>query len=392
MKHVEKSFDKFDKKFKEYSVYFGKIVNNKNIDKNFIIAYVYYCKYYFELKSSIEISKYNKNYDVSQNEKIIEELDKSSKLLDPVIITGGDEKRKFFDTHRLQMSKWTKDTPKEKIIRKLETWTGLNGEEAVKGAIYMLQVDADQMIDHVLELYNFNDITNKNISNLYHNITLDLLNYYVRHRNKYTDVSDSKEVKITNGDKNLVKIKLKDTFVDLNIKIKPCAFTGYVKIIILILDGITKVDAKYLINIISEDTLNIEAQGESITIRKTIKDNINKIIKSLEEDISCSELSVDIEIPKIENFNDFIKGIKAFIEAEEIVEEEFELVKEKMQEQVDIVNSLSKAIFRLIGPDISCCIKKLAPFIKEDLKKNKDNFTKSGKLSIIGERNLYNYI
>lgn len=379
--------------------------------KQYAPAYVYFTKLYFEFCAEAKYLEYAKKYkekaEYDKLNNLINDLNNTSKAITnltsikytPIKVIKIGSNEHFYLQHKAKLENFTimpKDKKTEnKIIKTLELWTGRKGRDAVIKTMDRLIVDSNYLFDYIINLHNTADITNKKISARYQLFLHNLLNYYLRHKKKYCPSRESKSITLSDG----IKIKLKDEFVDINIKFKYCDFPSYTIAVRNFIEGITKIDIKAIINFINLSELNIQEfiSAETITdeqiitqlkYRKNIKTRILEILDEIKEDLDCYELNVKYEFDEKKYTGDSIPMllslIRKFLEVEEIAEKEIKLIKENMETQYNNINMLIDAAEELTGPSTAPCIMRMLPAIKYLLTK-RNLFTKKGKVSPAGE-------
>ncbi len=357
-------------------------------NSKFIIAYAYFIKNYYELKS--EYSVYKKSGKINKkkiNEKI-NEINHVGKLLDDSFKIGKFENNNFYKLHKSIMQKWNNNTPRDKIIKTLELWTGEYGEDAVIKTIHKLQNNSQDIFSHMLNLHGFINLTNSKIRSGYYNCLYTLFKYYIIHRDKYFDVVSTKKIKMNNDN---ITLQLSDDFNNLNIKFKGNNFSNFNKTVEEIINGITKLDQKILIKLINSGIQ--PGSADNIYYRREIKNNILKIANNINDEIKFHEDEIDINIVKPpENVKGLIKLVNNFIKAEKEVEKNIEIVKENIEIQSNNIKLLTENIYILCGPDTKPCIRNIAPEIYMHLQKDPKNFNTKGKLTTQGEKNIINFI
>lgn len=292
----------------------------------------------------------------------------------------------FYHEYKTKLSKWTDKTPRDKIIRTLETWFNIRGEDAVIYTLHRMQNDANLLFDHVLSLHNYKSVTNYSLNRLYNSVVQRLIKYYITHRNRYVHVVESRDIKIKNG---IRRVMIRDSFIDLNIKFKDCEFSRFGSTVRTIIDALNKLDVHIAHNMIDSNNVAAVDMGTDINIRRDLKQRIVKIVEDISEDAICVDINkINTSIPSGSDVGAIIIMVKKFIELEQAAEEELETIKKLAQLQVQNIQRLHAELDELCGPSTVPCLRRVMPGINFILRQNNKNFTKKGKLSVDGEATL----
>lgn len=387
-----------------------KIYGDYNNEPKFIpaiSAYVYLMKIYYEFKYEYEINMFRKSVkeqiDLTTINKLMadikmainalniayEKVGENTKLklrINSDKKTGGSEKQIFYKKHRAKLQSWNIKTPRDKIIRTLETWLGVRGEDAVVYALHRLHNDADYLFEHILRIYDMAKYTNDVISALFNNITYDLYKYYIKHRNKYLQVVGNQIIKIKNG---IRTIRLHDEFINISMKFKECNFKNFTNVIIDIIKALDRVD----ITIVSKLICQYDAvdMGDDVYTRHNLKRDIIRVAEDIGEDATCANLeTIEKTMPRDISIEALIKMVERFVELEKYAEKEIKKINELADTQSQNTHSLQILLDELCGPSTIPCIRRIIPGIKFHL--NHPSFYAKTGLSEAGREIVKQFI
>lgn len=374
-----------------------KIYEQHVVDPNFmpaIASYVYFLNLYFKFKYEYYVNNFRKEHDEridlepinkittdinSAVKSLNEEFGKIDKKYKFDIMKEGGAEGTFYEQHKAKMQRWTDKTPRDKIIRTLETWfEGVHGDNAVIAALHRMQHDATYLFEYVLHVNDYKTTTNIAINHIYTDIIKQLMKYYFRHRDRYLHVSDRRSIKIKN---NIVRIIILDEFIDLNIKFKECNFSRFASTIKTFIEAINRVDVR----IIKTTIANIPGvdMGNEIYLRRDLKRKICSIAADIEEDAICVNVKeISANTPRGVDVKTLIEMVSRFVQLEEKATRELSAIHELLQLQMQNINTLRTELMELCGPSTVPCIMRLAPGIRFALG---DNFNK-GEPNKIGEK------
>lgn len=407
---------KYEEKLKEGVEFATKMFEKNLLDTKYIKvvpAYVYFMKMFFEYKyelRKLELDKKNGDkMDFSIINKLGVNLNKAITALNTAhknfgektsisllkvkggaigimqkngsIDGGHDEGNFFYKIHKSKFKNWSAKTPREKIIKTLEVWTGERGQEAVLETIRNLQNDSELMFDYMLSLHNRQDLTNASISALYNNIYIQLYKYYIKHRQKYLGtVPDARKIK---SNASVVKLALQDEFININIKLKMCDLRKFTPTVRNFIEALDKLDVKIMSKLVF---LVQEGPVEGVDFRKLLKKRILEITNEIGEDIECIENPKTItETVKGDDIDSILKTVENFIEIEKKIEHNMKEIIEYNEFHKANIQKLSEALYELTGPDVRPCLLRIAPAIKAVIFSD-DKYHKKNKLTTQGEK------
>ena len=383
-------------------------------------AYVYFAKSYFEFCYEYDINQWRKDHGEKLNldrlEHLMRELkiamtslDKAYGSIDALVSSsshksGGSSlsdlmehgqevpnglmapRPTYFQIHRAKILAWTEKTPKDKIIHALETWLNVKGERAVVKMLHDMRHDAERLFDHVLSMNGHTNLTNRNINAMYELIIIQLYKYYIRHRDKYVpQTTEIRRVKIQHGKRN---IYIKDAFINLHIKFKWCDFKNFHFMVRTFMDAIDRIDHTALVALCnSTDSMGVD-MGQDIYTRRELKGRIMHITTEVQEDCECldpfqAQSRLDFSAVDVRSIIELAHGFAAL---EDAAQQNLDKIRDVATTQIENTRLLMDELTILCGPSTAPCILRALPGIIHELHKNKENFTKSGKLNQQGEQ------
>ena len=308
-----------------------------------------------------ELGKKISNFGSREMKTIAEKIEKFD-----VLKFGGDPD--FFEQHKSQLKKWAEKPPtKEKMLRALSLWTGVEGEDAILSTLQSLRNSAKKMILHVSRVYGLRENFNESLHNFYYTTLNEFIAYYVKHREKY--IGGSHITQKIFFDK-ISQISLNDDFIKLNITIKKCNFSQFKPLIVKIIKALNNVDLaavkKMAAELIGRENAVISLPDESADIfaRKNIKREIIKAVEICAEQLECLEIKkMHIKIYGEVSVEALLKSAGEFVRAEEECAANSKEIKSLFDEQAENINLVNQKIGELIGPSVRPCVKRIFQFI-----------------------------
>jgi hypothetical protein len=364
-------------------------------------AYVYFMQCYYEFKYELrrlELLKQNKEkLDLTTINTISNNLNKAAAALNTAhqkmgekstiqylkIKKGGLEQLPFYKLHKAKFRKWDAKTPRGKIIKSLEIWTGQQGESAVLQTISMLQEDASRMFDYILEIHDRKDLTNISINRNYMQMCAQLFRYYIKHRKKYIGtVIDKRKIKSA-GD--VVKLNIQDEFINVNIKFKTCDFNKFIVVVRNFVEALDKIDARAMGKLVF---LTRASEVDDMDFRRLLKKDILDAVGEMDDDLKCVETpDINLETHKGASVETILKNVEKFILAEKKVEENLREIIDFNESHFENIKRLQILMNQLCGPDIRPCLLRIAPGVRLALEADENNFS-GKKLSTAGEKKV----
>jgi hypothetical protein len=400
MEYLKKMETRLEDAARESTEAFGKFFGKEEYMKT-IPAYVYFMKSFFEFRYELRAlemkKKMGEKMDFSAVNGAANEVNKAAKALNSThaklglkigipalkVKSGGADAvpMPFYKIHKAKFRKWSAKTPREKIIKSLEVWTGLRGEEAVLEAVQRLQDDADKMFDFVLTLHQRQDLTNIAVNVDYMKICCTMFNYYIKHRKKYLGtVPDKRKIKSVG---NTISINLQDEFINVNIKLKTCDFGKFNVIMRNFIEALDKVDAKAMGHLVF---LTGAGPVEAPDFRKNLKREIMDLVAEIADDMTCTEApKAVLEIQKGADVATILQTVEKFILMEKKIETDLKDVIEYGETHLNNVKRLGALIGSLTGPDVRPCLIRMAPHVRKILDET-EGAIKGKKITATGER------
>lgn len=356
MQEVQKRIEEYDKHSKHLLELYPTMSTDKKAPK-FFIAFAFFMRHFYELKYEYEKLKISKHPDLGNVHRILKDLEHSEILLEKTTAdkkTGGNIS--FYEQHKAQFKKWNAKTPKEKIIKTLELWTGVSGEAAVAQVLAQLRGNTNYLFDYVMAMSDSAEISNHQLSLAVHACVTSLYKYYLHHRKVLlVDVNDKRRIKIKNG---VTTISLHDKFLNVNIKLKECIFSGMSNNIRELLIGLCKLDCEVAKRVVNENYTfpldNVDPMYRINLIRKIVRR-----AEQVESDLACEEPNVNIDLQS----EDLLKYVGDFIQAEETVAKQTDLIRENYELQKSNITKLTTLVGELVGPSTVPCVYKVFGFI-----------------------------
>lgn len=369
MESVSKCIKKYEKIAAELTGIFPGVREQKNAG-NFFIAYTYFMKELYELKYLFDISvfKKEKQYPVDfehmkatiiKIDKCIESLKLTAKSVG-LEIKGASESMEFYTNHKSQFKKWTIKTPREKIIKSLELWTGQRGEKAVIKSLTLMTSNVNHLFDYIMEINNINVVSNKMLSLDINSLIMNIYKYYLKHR-RYIGYTSEKR-NMNTSDKS-TKISHKDNYLNINIKLKNCYFNNMASNIEVLLRAVSKVDHEFVLNTVKQFLLEPveipEQEHQDPGIRINLMKKIIQSANRIQEDLKCNPEKMQAEI----NSGDLMKLVQQFVELEEQASEIADNISMEYKAQQSNFEILKTVAEELIGPSTVPCVRHVARFL-----------------------------
>jgi hypothetical protein len=371
MEGVQKYIHKYNKIASELTEHFLKVGEHKDAAK-FYIAYVYFMKSLYELRYHYELGKLAKTSGTTvafdEMKRLIDEINKTVDKLKSLTkemnieIKGSNEILNFYKNHKSQFKKWNVKTPREKIIKTLELWTGERGESAVLRTLNLMIHNVNYLFDYVMDLNHENIINNHAISHQVNSLIMQMYKYYLKHR-KYAFTADSRE--IITSDKS-IKIHHKDPYLDINIKLKKCFFNNVAVNIEHILNGICKVDHAFVTRSVKSFIQSGGATNFTIVenfdpfYRINLMRRIHESARKIQDDLQCNTKKIEMNLNSNE---ELLKFVQKFVELEEEAVKISDKIREDFEYQASNLNILTNHIQSLIGPDTTPCVWHVCNFV-----------------------------